>query len=685
MNADKSTSALVRILHVEDSREDAELIRERLTGIDFPVQVDWAANKEEFTTLLQNGVYDLILADYQLPSFDAPSALLQTRARYPSLPFICVSGAIGEEKAVELLKRGATDYVLKDRLYKLPMSVRRAVDEARTQIANKLANDQLLESVAAYTAAKVSVDTVNAIDQGVVLIGMNGIVRYVNPALIRMTGYDRHELEGRNIVDLLPVMVKTSQVDSIISACYDALHGEIQDLTEIVLISKTNHNIHILPRLAFIRDPSGKPSTIVMTILDITERKRTEQQNQVITTLLALFAKTTERKDYLDDVARVIRHWSTCRCMGIRLMNDAGQIPYESYVGFAPEVVQAESILTITDNQCVCTRVIDRHPDALDLPCWTAGGSFRCGNVPLFLRTFVQEGKDQLLGTCIRSGYATVSIVPIRYHNTTVGVLHFADEEEHKMSPEMMAFAESTLAPIVGEAVCRFNAETELRSLSLRLALADEHARRQLAISLHDTVGQTLALGKIRLVALSEMLTAKEPKSTLAEIRGMFEEAVVQIRTLSFELSPPILYELGLGAAIEWLGESFAAKHGFQIEFEGTDRECAISESISILLFQSVRELLTNIVKHAESTRVSISLENCDHSVIMKINDNGKGIAANEMGAAMHKNSLGLFSIRERMKQIGGSFEIQSKQNFGTMVTLTAPERDLAQTGNIGV
>ncbi len=139
MNDEKNTERPLRILHVEDSPMDAEIIRERLIDAGFSLQMDWAANKREFTTFLQRGGYDLILADYRLPAFDGTAALRMTKSLCPGVPFICVSGAIGEEKAVELLKQGATDYVLKDRLYRLPPAVQRALDEVREQKARQLA------------------------------------------------------------------------------------------------------------------------------------------------------------------------------------------------------------------------------------------------------------------------------------------------------------------------------------------------------------------------------------------------------------------------------------------------------------------------------------------------------------------------------------------------------------------
>jgi len=121
----------LRILHVEDSPRDAELIRELLSDAGFAFQMDLAATEQEFTNFMQAGGYDLILADYHLVNFDAPSALLQTKALCPDVPFICISGVIGEERAVELLKLGATDYVMKDRIKKLPIAIQRALDEVR--------------------------------------------------------------------------------------------------------------------------------------------------------------------------------------------------------------------------------------------------------------------------------------------------------------------------------------------------------------------------------------------------------------------------------------------------------------------------------------------------------------------------------------------------------------------------
>jgi DNA-binding NtrC family response regulator len=129
MNNENNTERPLRILHFEDSPRDAEIIGERMIAAGFSLEMDWASNEQQFTAFLQSRRYDLFLADYHLPCFDGIAALRMAKSLCPGVPFICVSGAIGEEKAVELLKLGATDYVLKDRLDKLPLTIKRALDE----------------------------------------------------------------------------------------------------------------------------------------------------------------------------------------------------------------------------------------------------------------------------------------------------------------------------------------------------------------------------------------------------------------------------------------------------------------------------------------------------------------------------------------------------------------------------
>ncbi len=131
MKSPSETDQPLHVLCLEDTPQDAEILAARLVDAGYRVTLELVANEADFTAALETHPPDVILADYTLPGFDGPAALRCARRLRPTVPFICVSGTIGEETAVELLKQGATDYVLKDRPARLAFAVRRALDEAR--------------------------------------------------------------------------------------------------------------------------------------------------------------------------------------------------------------------------------------------------------------------------------------------------------------------------------------------------------------------------------------------------------------------------------------------------------------------------------------------------------------------------------------------------------------------------
>jgi len=136
---------VLNVLCLEDSPRDAEIIREFLTDAGYDLKMDCTATEKEFVSLLRSRKYDLILSDFKLPGFDGFTALRWSVEICPDVPFICVSGSIGENLAVELLKKGAVDYVLKDRLERLPSAVQRALDVAKEKEARQQAEDKVRE------------------------------------------------------------------------------------------------------------------------------------------------------------------------------------------------------------------------------------------------------------------------------------------------------------------------------------------------------------------------------------------------------------------------------------------------------------------------------------------------------------------------------------------------------------
>ncbi len=191
---DPARAMALDVLLLEDSAFDAELIEATLHK-SFPrARLAWVKDEQQFGLRLRQQRFDLVLSDYQLPSFSGAEALQLARAMAPQTPFIFVSGVIGEENAVELLKRGATDYVIKSRLARLPVAIERALREVRERGARAVAEAQLREADALY--ARV-VDSLH--DYAVMLLDPQGAIRQWNRAAGTMFGHALEAVRGQSV------------------------------------------------------------------------------------------------------------------------------------------------------------------------------------------------------------------------------------------------------------------------------------------------------------------------------------------------------------------------------------------------------------------------------------------------------------------------------------------------------
>ena len=213
----------------------------------------------------------------------------------------------------------------------------------------------------------------------------------------------------------------------------------------------------------------------------------------------------------------------------------------------------------------------------------------------------------------------------------------------------------------------------KLQLLASQLTLAEEQQRRQLAIDLHDSVGQSLALLQMKLSEISRESAAESLQNKLAASRELLEQIVQDIRSLSFELSPPLLYDLGLEAAIDWLAETFQQRYNLDITVDDDGIEKSIDKKIRLILFRIVRELMMNIVKHAQATAVSICIQHSDKHITININDDGVGFSPADYVDNAKSDRFGLFSVRERLSYLGGHLTVQSEARKGTHIKVKAP------------
>ena len=156
-------------------------------------------------------------------------------------------------------------------------------------------------------------------------------------------------------------------------------------------------------------------------------------------------------------------------------------------------------------------------------------------------------------------------------------------------------------------------------------------------------------------------------------MRQWVEQAISRTRSLTFELSPPVLHELGLGAAVEWLGEQMEKVHGFTFAFHNDEEPKPVDEEVGIFLFTSVRELLVNVAKHANAHKVQVSITKNGEGMVVEVKDDGRGFLPSK--ADLRSKGFGLFSMRERLQHLGGHMSIASMPGNGTVITLSAPAR----------
>ncbi|MEA3400759.1 MAG: PAS domain-containing sensor histidine kinase [Armatimonadota bacterium] len=217
--------------------------------------------------------------------------------------------------------------------------------------------------------------------------------------------------------------------------------------------------------------------------------------------------------------------------------------------------------------------------------------------------------------------------------------------------------------------------QQRLRALASELALSEERERRRIAGRIHDEIQQNLAYAKLCASALRQRRDVEESsKAVLDEVHSLLDAAIAGTRALSFELSPPMLYELGLSAAVEWLVDR--AGEGCKTEFEFHDDGAAeqLDDNVRVLLFQAVRELLANVVQHAGAAHATVSITRPDGEVRISVVDDGAGFEPEEeLARPGAQDGMGLFNIRERLALLGGSMEVISSPGQGTRVVLEAP------------
>ncbi len=503
-----------------------------------------------------------------------------------------------------------------EELHKYQEHLEELIDE-RTRELEETAS-QLAEQHAFSEAVLATVATLI-----MVLDNQGRIVRF-NRACEETTGYTFEEVEGRPFWDFLVLPEEADQVRD----TWQELINNLANRNENHWVTKDGGRRLISFNNTVLVGPEGLVEYVIASGLDVTEHRELEQA----------LAGSEEKYRSLVNEANVM----------VLSMNPAGELTFMSpyalkFFGYTEEEVLGRNALGIivpeTDSEghdlSGMVSEIAGRPDAY--------GYHENENI-------TKNGQRMWMSWSNQPLYGAEGEV--------VGLLSIGvDRTEQKRAEEML-----------------HDYRESLRSLASELALAEERERRRIAVGIHDHVSQTLALAKMRLGSLRRSSLGLPRDESLAEVEKLVDQVIDHTRTLTFELSPPILYELGLNPALEWVCEATTSRHGLPCYLEGTPKLLPLADDVRVVLFQGVRELLNNTVKHAQAGRATVAVRREENWVHITVEDDGVGFDTADLGRAVgEKQSFGLFNIRERLQYLGGYVEIESTPGEGTRVTLTAP------------
>ena len=304
------------------------------------------------------------------------------------------------------------------------------------------------------------------------------------------------------------------------------------------------------------------------------------------------------------------------------------------------------------------TEVRDRGAGrALELQIRRADGSLFHGR----LETSPYE--DSLFGSGWRS-----ALVDITDRKRAEAALQEANESLERRVRERT----TELQTLTGELE---KSQDMLRRLASDLAMAEERERKRVAGVLHDEIAQTLAAIRMRLDLLQDVSSDRGDRQTLEEAKDLLVQSIEETRALMNEVGNPLLFDLGLQAACESLAARLMDRHPVRIRCEIREAFKHLDPDLKATLFQVVRELLNNVVRHSKARNARVTIDRDGGELRVQVTDDGTGFDPRVLGAPARDGGFGLFSIRERLIALDGNLRIESAPGTGTVATAVLPER----------
>jgi PAS domain S-box-containing protein len=216
--------------------------------------------------------------------------------------------------------------------------------------------------------------------------------------------------------------------------------------------------------------------------------------------------------------------------------------------------------------------------------------------------------------------------------------------------------------------------QSSLQKLTTEVALIVEKQKKEIATNIHDQLSESLVISKMRISALEKRTELKSAFEDFDFIKSQISKALENSRKITYELSPPILYQLGLIEALDWFAEDTQEKHGIEFQFSSNIPMLPIDEFKSILIYRCIQEVVNNAIKYAAASLLTLECIKEEKAIVIFVKDNGKGFDTSILKKASKSDTgFGLFAVQERIRSMEGDFTVKSEINKGTTIKIYLP------------
>jgi PAS domain S-box-containing protein len=679
----------IRVLLVKGSVSDAHTLMQQLKAISSKLEIFHVTRLDQALECLNTQPFDVLLLDLLVlvgSEFSDLWHACQTRLK---IPIIGLTGTADELAASDALDGKMENHIVESSTN--PKAVLRAVHYAVQQQRHEGALRESEERFRlALDASRAMVYDVNArTGQAIFIRGLPLLLGYWPEQETLSRDWWFAQVHPEDIPRVKGEMREFREGGNDYSLQYRVRHKN----GDYIVVEDTGRNV---------QDGTGRVIRIVGSVVDITERKQAEyalresesryhelveklehlveqrtadlwnlnRTLEVITDCSKAIIRATSEEQLFNDVCQIIIDVGGYQVAWVGLVQDDGSKTLRPVAYAGEKEVCLDSLkITCEENAAVpAGRAIG-----------TSQASLRCSFQNDCLDPKDSEGK-KVCNCC-----SSVAL-PLAIEGTTLGALTICGSIPNLFDETQVQVLQELADDIsFGIAGLRTRAErdraqkdlekrsAQLRTLAAELSQAEERERKRLAQAIHDDLQQLLVGAKFCSDGLLDGIQKNTHEEILKQLNHFITEAIESARSLTFELSPPILHSAGLARSLSYLGRQMYSKYGLNVTVRTDDALDPELEEVRVLLFQATRELLFNVVKHAQVKTADVEMRKSNKDFVQIIvSDSGAGFNP----AKIHHSSedgFGLYSIRGRLELIGGHLEVESAPGKGSRFTIVAP------------